>query len=311
MPSLFIFQTVFADTLKMKDGSEMKGLVVEQHDDRVILSTENGEVPVLREKIDKILFDDPEQSFMQMGESYEASSQWGEALAYYEKALQVNPNFEEAQKAVVRVRNQFWSKASAGPNDEIEKQQALYDAWDKQRSPEDKFKDQSKLNEKSLRDSLGLALKQKGDWTAVSQVAWKKDASVAGLKIGDRLVAVDGRSLRYLSLDVVREKFLLPRYSTFTLEFERDCTLLKTGREKDIAAFGIQVKLEHQGAVVQSVKKSSVADKAGIKAQDVLVSVNGTSMRYLPLKKLLGVIQSKTGDRATLTVRRSAVLPRK
>ena len=295
----------------MKDGSEMKGLVVEQHEDRVILSTEKGEVPVLREKIAKIFYDDPEQAFMQIGESYEASSQWGEALAYYEKAMQTNPNFEDAKKAVVRVRNQFWSKASAGPNGEIERQQALYDDWGKPKPAVEKFKDQAQEQARSLREGLGLVLEKKGDWVLVSQVVLKKDASIGGLKRGDRLVAIDGRSLRYLSAEAVREKFLSPQYSNFTLEYQRDCSLKKTGFEKDLAELGLQLKLEYQGVVLQSVKKGSRADKAGLKPNDLLISVNGASIRYLPLKKLLHAISAGPGSSSVLSVQRSVMLTRK
>ena len=295
----------------MKDGSEVKGLVVEQHEDRVILNTEKGEVPVLREKIQNILFDDPEQSFMQMGEKYEQSEQWGEALGYYEKALQLNPNFEDAKKASVRVRNHFWSKAAAGPSNEIEKRQAMYDAWDKNVSAEENFKHQSLSSIRMLREGLGVSLGKKDDWVLLTEVVPKKDAAVAGLKKNDRLVGIDGKSLRYLNADVVRQMFLSPHYSSFTLEYERDCVLRKTGFERDLAELGMQVKLDYAGTLVQKVKRQSPADRAGLKPGDLLVSAGGTAMRYLPLKKLLSVIVAGPADSSVLSVRRSVILTRK
>ena len=146
----------------MIDGTEKKGLVVEQHEDRVILNTEQGEIPVMREQIKDIFYDDQEQTFLQIGESHEAAQRWGEALAFYEKALQVNPDFEDAKKAAIRVRNQFWSKAIAGPSNEVEQKQALYDAWGKGKSARER-KDSTRMAEaRSLREGPGLVLEQKG-----------------------------------------------------------------------------------------------------------------------------------------------------
>jgi hypothetical protein len=295
----------------MKDNTEMKGLVVEQHEDRVVLSTDQGEVPVLREKIQEIVFDDPAQSFMQVGESYENAQRWGEALAYYEHALKLNPELEEAKKASVRVRNRFWSQAATGPNSEIEKRQALYESWGKSAASGQRMAGQARTEIRALREELGLVLSKKGDWVQITQVLPQKDAALAGLKRGDRLVEIDGRSLRYLGNEVVRQKFLSPRYSNFTLEVERDLTLPKTGFERDLSEFGVQFKLEHRGTVLQSVKAGSPASRAGLKEQDLCVAVNGSSTRYLPIHKMLETIKSGPSEASTVTVRRSVILTRK
>ena len=296
----------------MKDGSQMKGLVVEQHEDRVVLSTEQGEVPVLREKIGNIAFDDPEWTFMELGESNETAGRFGEALAYYEKALAANANLEDAKKAVTRVRNRFWSAVVIGPREEIEKRQALYDAWGKAKPghPYD-VQDHVRQAISGLREGLGLVLSQKGDWVRISEAAPRKDAALAGLRRNDRLVAMDGRSLRYLDADVVREKFLSPRYSNLTLDYERDCTLRRTGFERSLDELGMRIELGSQGLYLKAVKTGGPADKAGLKPGDLLMSVNGASTRYLPIKKLLGVVVGGPGDDSVLSVRRSVLLTRK
>ncbi len=46
LPSLFSCPEIFADTVILKTGKDLKGLVVEEHEDRIIFSTENGEIPV-------------------------------------------------------------------------------------------------------------------------------------------------------------------------------------------------------------------------------------------------------------------------
>ncbi len=311
VPSLLICSPLYADTVLLKDGQELKGLVVEKHEDRIILNTEKGETPGLKESIQNISYDAPEENFLQIGEAHEAAERWGEALAYYEKALEANPNFEDAKKASARVRNRSWSQAASGPKNEIEKRQALYDSWGMGAPAESFAKKQTHRKTALLRDGLGVELESKGDWVQLAQVFSKKDAALVGLKKQDRLVAIDGRSIRYLSPEVVQEKLLSPSNSSYTLDYERDCQLMKTGSEKEFAEFGLDLKLEHEGVVVQAVKKPSAAFEAGLKEQDLLVAVNGNSIRYLPLTKLVGIIQGTPGDRAQLSVRRSALLTRR
>ena len=293
----------------------MKGLIVEQHEDRVIVSTEQGETPVMRDKISEIEYDDPAQTFLQIGESHEKAERWGEALAYYEKALQAQPELEDAKRAVVRVRNRFWSKSASGPSSEIEKRQELYDHWGEvKKAPartEENIQDRSRDEARSLEEGLGLVLEQKGDWTKVSQVSPKKDAAFAGLKRGDRLVSLDGLSLRYLNADVVRDKLLVPSRAVFTMEFERDCALTKTGFEKSVSEFGFKAELEYRGAVVASVEPEKAAARAGLKENDLLVTAGGAPMRYTPLKKLLNLLLEGPPDSAVLSVRRSVTMTRK
>ena len=247
---LFCFP-LSADTVQLKNGQALKGLIVEKHEDRIVLNTEKGETPVLKSDIQKIQYDDAERNFLQIGEAYEATQRWGEALAYYEKSLEANPNFEEARKAQVRVRNRFWSKAASGPKKEIERRQLLYDSWGSGGSVQSFAKSQTRREGKSLRDGLGVELESHGDWVRLAQVFPKKEAAQSGLKRKDRLVAIDGQSIRYLSVEVVQEKFLSPRYSSFTLEYERECQFMKTGFEKEFTEFGLELKLEHEGVVVQ------------------------------------------------------------
>lgn len=310
-PLLFLSTGLWADTVTLKSGKDLKGLVVEQHTDRIILSTEKGEIPILRSGIRNIQYDDAEQNFIQIGKAYESENKLGEALAYYEKALEVNPNFEEARKAALGVRNRFWAMSTEGPRNEIEKKQVIYDSWGTGQPLDQLVKRQAQEQSKALREGLGVRLEKKGDWVRVAWTDSKKDAAVAGLRKNDRLVAVDGESLRYLNEDVVARKLLVPRYSNFTLEFERDCFLRPRGDRKDPKQLGLKLKLEYQGIVLDAVKAESPAEASGLKERDLLTHVNGSSTRYLPLKTTASMIRRTVGAAVVLTVRRSALLTRR
>lgn len=310
MPSFFIAEKALADTLVLKNGKEMKGLVVEQHVDRVILSTEKGEVPVLSKRIKKIIYDDAEQNFLQVGKAYEAEGKYGEALAYYEKAVQINPNLEEAKTLAAGVRNRFWASSTEGPRTEVETKQLLYDSWGQQKPMDELIQQKEVEQSKKLKEDLGIHLKKKGDWVEISEIDAKKDAWQAGLRRADRLASIDGQSLRYLNEDAVTKKMLTPRYSNYSLEYERDVALSKANGSS-LKQLGLGLKLEYQGIRVSSVHKGSAAESAGLKNNDLVIKVGNEPTRYMPLGKVLSAIENANTAEALLTIRRNALLSRR
>ena len=47
----------FSDTIYLKDKSQVKGIVVEEYNDRIVISTEYGESEMMKEEIKKIIYD--------------------------------------------------------------------------------------------------------------------------------------------------------------------------------------------------------------------------------------------------------------
>ncbi len=306
----FIMPMAEADTIILKNGKDLKGLVVEKHVDRIILSTEKGEIPILLSGIKDIQYDTPEQNFFKVGKAYEAENKLGQALAFYEKALEENPNFEEAKVAALGVRNRFWANSTEGPVDEVEKQQAVYDAWQRGSSAEDVIKKKEKEQTSLLKERLGLTIEKKGDWVRIANLDSKKAVALAGLKRNDRLVSVDGDSLRYLNLEAVAKYLLVPRYSNFNLEFDRDCLVVKESALKSMKDMGFQLKLKYQGLIISSVKDQSAASAAGLKDEDLLTHVNASPTRYMPMKDAVRLIEDPKQQKIILTIRRSALLAR-
>jgi C-terminal processing protease CtpA/Prc len=309
--SLFLCGPLWADTLILKNGKELKGLVVEKHADRVILSTEKGEVPILLKSLKDIRYDDPAQNFMQIGAAFEKENKMPQALAYYEKALEINPELSEAQRAVDGIKNRFLAQITEGPRDEVEKQQMIHEAWSQQRSVQDLIEKKKIEEVKALRAGLGIVLEKKGDWVRLEYVDPKKAAHIAGLRKNDRLAAIDGQSLRYLTAEAVGRLMLSPRFSNFILEFERDCFVKKEtakGRLKDL---GFKLKLKYEGVITHSVKEGGSAYLAGIRNKDLVIALDGEATRYMPLKELVRKIEQSEEDRLVFTVRRSVILARR
>lgn len=311
LPSIFICPDAAADTVILKNGKEVKGLVVEHHVDRIYLSTENGEICILLSGVQDIRYDEPEQSFLQIGRAYEAQGKLEEALAYYQKAEEVNPRFEEAKKALMGVQNRFWAMKTEGPKNEVEKKGLLYQAWERGGSVSGVNAKAEQDKQKLVNQNFGMTLEKKGDWVRLGGVTPRKPAAVVGLKRGDRLAAIDGRSLRYLSAEAVAKHFLFPRYTQFTLEFERDCFLYQTERRKSLKKLGMGLRLEYEGLKVYSVKPGSAAHAAGLRAGDLLTRVNGTPTRYMPLQKAAKLVKEYRQERMVMAIRRSVLLARR
>lgn len=312
LPSFFLYVTmVQADTVVLKTGKELKGVVVEKHADRIILSTEKGEIPILLKGIQELRYDDAAQNFLKAGRDFEAEKKFGEALAYYEKALELNPDLEEARKAAVGVRNRFWASTTEGPVGEIEKQQVLYDAWGQGKPFDQIVRAETIQQTRALKEKLGITLKKKEDWVALEFVSPSGAAAQAGLKKNDRLLSIDGESLRYLSVDVVRQKMLKPRFTSFTLEFERDLFLHKgESRRAGLKELGFELGWEYEGLKVKKVKAGTPAEAAEIKEDDFVEKVDEASTRYMPLKEVLKLIEQSEEERLILAIRRPALLKR-
>lgn len=300
-----------ADTIYLKDGSQLKGLIVEEHIDRLVLSTEAGEALLERGSIRQIEYSDPAQTVFQLAKSYEAQEKLGEALAYYEKALELNPELPEAKVAADAVRNRFWAMSAQGPINEIEKQQALLDVWGQGKKIDAIIVDRNLEQQRSLRENAGLTLQKKGDWVRVARVDAKKEARLVGLQKNDRLISIDGESLRYLGEEAVRKKMIAPRSANYTLEYERDLFVRKKPFKTKLKELGVKLKFEYKGLVVSETEEGSPAETAGLQAGDLVVRINGQATRYLPIRKARELIESGVEDRIVFTVRRSAYLTRK
>jgi len=210
----------------------------------------------------------------------------------------------------MRIRNHFWATEAAGPQDEMDRQQMLYDSWGQGRVTGGPAKHKAAEELKDLRKNMGIELQKKGDWVFLAQVFSGKDAAAMGLKKGDRLIAIDGQSLRYLPVEAVRGKMLLPHHSDFKLDFERDCLLPKGENTKAFKDFGLKLKLEYEGISVEQVDADSLAQNAGLKSQDFLVKVDGVAVRYLPLGKVEESVGKSKENSVLFTIRRSAMLGR-
>ncbi len=291
---LFAFPAL-ADTVQLKDGGQLKGLVVEEHEDRVILSTADGEMPVMRKLIDKVDYDDPAYTLLSMGRELERNKKLGEALSYYEKAAQLNPELKEAKTAAVGVRSKMWAGFTEGPTSEIQKQQEIQDAWRADTTIADESRRNEEEDESLLWKRMGIELAQDGDFVRVADIRIGGYAHQAGIRNGDIIYAIDGRSMRYIQKRTVIQDALNPRYASMTMEVRRKILFPAKVGKTDLKNLGIDLKQDYNGVLIGRVKNGSPSDRYGMKSGDRLIRVGESSTRYLPLNKISAAFKANQG----------------
>ncbi|MBF0254097.1 MAG: PDZ domain-containing protein [Candidatus Omnitrophica bacterium] len=305
---------VTADTVVLNSGQSIKGLVVENHEDRIVISTADGEKVVLKSDYQQIDYDEPAYSLMEFARDFDHRKKYIEALSYYEKALELNPELDEARKAAMAIRNRLWASHTEGPVAELSKQQDIRDAWSADQSLEEIVRQKQKDLNALLWDRMGLKLSDgAGDWVSVEAVRLGSEVFKRGVRQGDLLQAVDGQSLRHLKIDAVRQKILEPRYSSMTLDVLRSYRLGDAGvKSRRLGNLGLRLKQEYQGPMISDVKPLSPADRAGIREGDLVIEVADKPTRYLKIKQVKRLIErGGSGGSAIVVLKRTLQMSRK
>ena len=243
--------SAFADEVFFTSGQTLKGLVVEEHVDRLVVSTVDGEQVIWRHDVDQVFFDDPERNYLYLGNEALAAGDFQAALTLYQKAIHMNPAWDDARDALRRLDDRQRRTAGAAERPE----RVLQDVW-------------------------GLTLAATESYPVLSAVAPDSAAAQAGLQAGDALVAAWGESLGYRSLAQVAQRVAGPAGTEVKITFQRDVTVL-AGAVANAPWPGFGVTMAPEGLTVSEVGVLGAA--AGLQVGDLVVALDGRPTRYLPL----------------------------
>ncbi|MBU4311845.1 MAG: PDZ domain-containing protein [Candidatus Omnitrophica bacterium] len=310
--AVFIFivtASLFADTIIMKNGEKAKGLVVDEYVDRITLSTIDGENDILREDIDRIEYDTPEQNFMQLGRQYDAKGWYDKAAFYYKKAMELNPSYKEAREGYLASHAKMWRHEERRTKKELERQSMVMDWWrnrNKETSPTPKDK------ELALKNTIGLSLVGEQGLFAIGEVVANSSADKAGIKKRDLLVGIWGKLIRYWSTEEILEELLGPKYSEVRVLIEKEIRVPVDKSSKDLYKdLGISLVFEYEGLVIKDVASGQKGDSLGLKKGDFVIAVDKNMTRYLPLDSIIALINSAGNNEGIVfTVRRNINLRR-
>ena len=286
---ILISHNLAADTIALTDGTEMKGLVVDEYVDRVVVSTFDGEKTVLRKNIKSISYEDEETRLLKLGDDAMARGQYKNAVYYYETVSRLNPNSVAAHDGkIAAVRKQLNSGADKA-KEEVDLMIALEGITAK--TPENP----AAAYERNVRDLLGLKLKkdEEKNTCCVETVMPNSVSADYGIRKNDIISAVWTDTVKYMRYENLMGKLAGPEFSMIKLTIEREVILPEPKKLK----WGIGIN--EGGYFIKEISGLKDAEKKMVASGDWIVEVNSASTRYLPKGELNRLLFS---DKAPLTL---------
>jgi predicted metalloprotease with PDZ domain len=300
---------LFADTITRKDGSEIKGVVVEEYKDRLVFSTADGEIKIMKSDIRNIILDDEDANLIRLAEKARSDGDYAKAAGYYEKALAITPGSRAAKDGLLFIQLRSYQKDVANKAADIEKMAMI----DQSGFAPAKKTESAEVDglKKRLMDSIGMSLVFDKGFPVVERLKENMPAQDAGIMRGDRIVAIWGRLTGYLSLEEVMDILLNKGSMEVRCTVERTVKVpMKRGRNAIAPADRIDASLGigPEGLAIFSLKDGGLSARAGLDKADLIVAIDGMPTRYLQLGRALALIGDSEGDSVKLTFRRDVVI---
>jgi C-terminal processing protease CtpA/Prc len=307
-------QGVCADTILLQDGQEVKGVIVEEYDDRIVISTEKGEMGITKEKIDKVSYDNPEDNLVKLGAFYKDKGDYKRALYYYESARKINPDLKEAQDGSVLVTNLMMNKHEADAAADVAMKQDTEDKMGVQDIAAQSEADAVKKSAGELWSGTGLAIEKAGPDIRVGKVRDKSPAYEAGMRANDTIVSIWGKLVKYMPLENIYGLFLSGGVTETRVVIARDQTVAVKGQSLFGGAeemIGARLSMEPDGMTVGDVKPAGSFGDAGILKGDRITRIGASSTRYMPLESAYKIIEGTKTGTLDLEIQRETVFWRK
>ena len=291
-----------ADTIYTKDGKELKGVVIEDYRDRIVFSTIDGQITVMKSDMKELYFDAEERNLIKLAEQARDKGDYIKAFVYYDKAFKINPESRSAKDGIVFLQGYLFKKDMSQKEEVVKRHNEFEQRGEGSviRSDEDNFNDDLK----KLRTEAGIALMTSGGVTRIESVRAGSSADGAGIVKGDTLVAIWGRLVGYMSLKEVVETMLEKNSIETKITLERDIT----ARVMPGDSIGAALSMQFDGLTVSAIKEGSTASEAGLGPNDLISAINGNSTRYMPLKKAIELIKRSKDGKVNLTIRKDVVM---
>lgn len=295
-----------ADIVILKDGTRIKGLILEEFKDRILVSTTKGEKTILKSNIRSAVYSSEEKNLIQKGNNLVKKGKPVEAYYVFKEVLEINPENEKARERMYYLKGFIETKAKQKPLEEV---RAKYGEGSLAK----------KSNTSLVEEELGLSLREEGKYVYIAEISKKVPGSEkAELKKGDRIVSVWGEMTSFMEPEEVGRLFLMPGEVKLVIERETYPTLSHSeGLLRGIlypayrSIIGASLKLYKRGIIVRNVMLEGAFSKAGIKEGDLIFRIKGKNTRYLPLPKVIEIIERSQDEKIEIVIRRSVTLWRK
>ncbi|PIU42033.1 MAG: hypothetical protein COS99_02265 [Candidatus Omnitrophica bacterium CG07_land_8_20_14_0_80_42_15] len=280
-----------ADKVTLKDGTMLKGVIVEDYADRITLSTFEGEKSIMKSDATAIESDTIEDNILGLAAQYTDKSDFEKAYYYYEQAYKLNPGSKAARDGFTVSRQILFKKEQLLQQAEVKKWNMIQEFNRSKISGVDTIK---KDNDAALKDSIGIKLEMEGTSPKVTEVLKGSPADSVGIMRGDKIIAIWSRLTGYLSKKDLLSRLLDPNQTELKLTIERAMAVTKEKPSVLTSAqdlVGATFVLQYEGITVENVISGGPADKAGLKPGDLVISVRGNFTRYMSLDMMYNIIK--------------------
>ncbi len=311
--AIFFALSLSADTIITNDGKEIKGIVVEDYKDRVVFSTVDGEISVMKSDIREMAFDSDEDNLIKLAEQASDKRDYSRAMSFYDMALKANPNSNAAKQGMAYLRGSIFRKEEEAKSADIMRQQDI-ETYGGQAPLRSKSGDVDSMME-TLYKTTGMKIAIIDNAPKVESAKMNMPAYEAGVRKDDTIVSVWSKLAGYLSLKEILDLLISKSAIEIRCVIERGIDV-NVNANKNIMSkpedlIGAGLSMELDGLVISDVKDGGSAFEAGIKKGDQVMAIDGNPTRYMPLKKAIDLIKNTKSDTIKLTVRRKATIWRR
>jgi hypothetical protein len=306
--------TALADTVIKTNGEEMKGIVVEDYQDRIVMSTVNGEKTFMKHDIKELYYDEEEDNLIKLADQAKEKNDYIRALTYYDMAFKANPNSKAAKDGLVFLEGYLFRKEQAQKEADVRKRGDLERQGAVSAIEPPKIESVPEKLVK-LNKAIGITLDMKDGFPRVKTIHPRSPASEAGVERGDRLISIWSRVTGYMELREVLEA-LLDKPS-----LELKCTMERT-TDVEVVPYGLvapgtneligaTLAMQFDGLTITSVRANGASASAGLKKGDLVTAINGKPTRYMPLKNAVEMIRNSKNSIVQLTIKREVLIWRR
>jgi hypothetical protein len=294
-----------ADTIHMKDGSSLKGLILEEYKDRLIFSTSDGEKVILQNSIQSFVYDEPASLHIQKAKDSMAEGDWSMAVYYWRKARKINPESATIEKGYRNALGQLAREGQYQRDEEFKRRKKIFELTQNLETQAAEKGASSKVEQ--LRAQIGILLAEEEGNIIVVSVQPNSPADQAGVRARDLLVSVWDSRVGYRSVEEVAGLMINTASRETQIIIERPIRFVELARSVEGSRegdLGIIWSLEFEGIVAKDVNEGGLGAQAGLSSNDRIVFLSGDGTRYMPLSAFKRNLRETALSTLILTIQR-------
>lgn len=294
---LMVFvSAIYADTILLKDGRKIEGFILEEQSDCYVVKITIGTMTIDKGNVSEVKRLSPEENYLNLGAQYLLARNYDAALEQYKKALEINPAFQPAIDAIVKIEK-------------------IKSETEEKKLAELKQKEEGLLEKKTkaLR-AFGMELEITDGQLRASKIEGDVQADVAGIRPSDVITQIDGQITKGKSLEEILNYLLKPDRTLFKFTIQRNLNLTRKRIEyqkRPVVGIGIFLDIDEDGLVISDVIAGQPAASAGLKMNDRPIAIDDVPTKAMSLDEASVLIGGDESTNVKLTIQRSVELERR